>query len=369
MENETIKEHLYILIICGGGGTRLWPRSRKKTPKQFLNNFFGKETLFTQTVNRAQKLTTSDKIFVITNGDYVDEVITQGNIISTRNIIAEPIGKNTAVAMGVAAAYIKKVDPQAIILNFYSDALIQDSPEFTDAVNRAVKAAKLGDYLVSIGLKPTFAHTGLGYIEAGQEIEPNSRILNAISFKEKPDLETAQKFLTAGNYFWNAGFYCWSATAILNAFAKYSVDLFALIDRVYNAIGQPEEKEVFNSCYENAKSVQIDTEISEKADNKLVVPANFSWSDVGDWKVTYELKNKDKSENVIESFGNTGRTISIDSKNCLVEANNRLVAIVGVENLVVVETDDAILICNKDKSQDVKKVVEELKANNNQELL
>ncbi|RJR24542.1 mannose-1-phosphate guanylyltransferase [Candidatus Microgenomates bacterium] len=365
---ESYKNHLYVLILCGGGGTRLWPRSRRKTPKQFLTDFFGKETLFSQTVERARWLTSDDKIFVITNSDYVDEVLAQGKVISPRNIIAEPKAKNTAMAMGVGAAYIRAVDPQAIILNFASDAAIGDKEVFVDQMLLAAKTAAQGDFLVTVGIQPTFPHTGLGYIEAGERTGGEA-VFKVTSFKEKPDLETAKKFVESGNYYWNANLYVWSATSVWGAFEKYAPGIHKYLEQITEAIDKENEKEVLDKSYEEVESVAVDYAISEKAENLLLVPATFAWSDVGDWKVTYDLSLKDKDNNVIQIFGEKGQHLGFDTQDCLVETENRLVATVGVSDLIIIETDDATLVCHKDKAQDVKKIVTELKEKGKEEFL
>lgn len=360
MEGKELDKHLFVLILCGGGGTRLWPRSRKKTPKQFLANFFGKETIFTRTVKRAQLLTTNDKIFVITYSDYVDEVLAQGKVISPRNIIAEPVGKNTAMAMGVGAAYIKKQDPEAIIINLASDQLIENEPIFVREMLLAVKAARSGDYIVTVGIKPTFPHTGLGYIESGEDFGSDG-VKKVIRFKEKPDFETAKSFLQAGNFFWNANLYVWSVPTIWGAFKKREQDRFQLLEKIFDNIGKPSEEANLQACYQKATDISIDFAVSEKADNLILVPGTFRWSDIGDWGVVYELKKKDADGNVVESFGDSGWHFALDTKNCLVETENRFVATIGISDLIIVEKEDCVLICSRKKAQDVKKVVEELK--------
>jgi len=367
---ESLKEHLYALIICGGAGTRLWPRSRQKTPKQFLEKFYGESTLFVQTVARAKLLTDNNKIFVVTLADYADEILQQSPDILGKNIIAEPVGRNTAMAIGIGAAYIKKIDPEAVIMNFWSDALIKENDLFTERLNLAASTAFEGNYLVDVGLKPTFPHTGLGYIEAGDKINSAlGEIYKVNSFKEKPDLATAQEYLNKGNYYWNTGIYVWSAKAIFEAFSKYSPKIFALLEKIFSCIGSNNEREIVQQVYQEVENIAIDVAVSEKADNLVLVPASFSWSDIGDWKVTYDLKEKDQDENVIEVFGKNGWHLGVDTKNTFIDVEDRLVATVGVENLVIVETKDAILICNKNKSQDVKKIVSLLKEKGKNEYL
>jgi len=367
---EEIKNHLYVLILCGGGGNRLWPASRQKTPKQFLRNFFGQTSLFTQTVERAQWLTSNEKIFVVTLNDYVDEVLNQGKVILPRNVISEPQGKNTALAMGIGAAYIKKIDPRAIIINFASDHIIGDKEKFVSQISLAVQAAASGNYLIAVGIKPRFAHSGLGYIEAGKKFEQISdKVFKVVSFKEKPDLKTAKRFLKSGRYFWNANLYVWSAESIWSAFFKYAPKTFFLLEEVFKHIGSNNEAKILEKVYREAESVQIDYAISEKADNLLLVPATFSWSDIGDWKTAYEIKKKDKNGNVVEYYGENGFFLGTETKNCFIRAEDSLVATVGVSDLIIVQMRDAVLVCSRDKAQKVKEIVNMLKEEKKANLL
>jgi len=360
---ETYKEHLYALIVCGGAGTRLWPRSRKSTPKQFLPKFYGEKTLFGQTLDRAKLLSTPDHIyFIVTSDDYAKQMVQMHSEILPQNIIVEPFGRNTAMAVGVGAAYIRKADFEAVIMNFWSDAVIVENDLFCQSLNLAAETAFGGDWLVTVGLKPAFPHTGLGYIETkGKFGSKNGEVLRVNSFKEKPNLATAREFLSQGNYFWNTGIYVWSAVSIFNAFSKHSPALYQLLEKIFNSIGTPEGKEIFLKAYEGAESLPIDTAVSEKADNLLLVPASFGWSDIGDWKITYELKDKDVNGNVVEFFGEGGAHLGFETKNCLVEAQSRLVATVGVSDLIIVEMKDVVLVCGREKAQDVKNIVNTLK--------
>ena len=359
---ESYKDHLYALIICGGAGTRLWPRSLQKTPKQFLEKFYGEKTLFVQTVERAKLLTTNDKIFVITLTDYADEILQQSSDILAKNIIPEPFGRNTAMAVGVGAAYIKKVDPQAVIMNFWSDAAIEQNDIFAEKLYLAAEAAYSGDYLTVVGLKPTFPHTGLGYIETGELFTKfGGEVFKVNSFREKPDLATAQEFMAKGNCFWNTGIYVWSVKAIFEAFLKYSPGVYALLEKIFNGIGTAQEREIVRKAYEEVENISIDVAVSEKADNLLLVPATFTWSDIGDWKVAYDLKEKDAQGNVVESFGEKGWHLGVETKNCLIEVQDKLVATAGVSDLVIIETNKVVLVCSKEKSQEVKAIVNSLK--------
>ncbi len=366
---ESYKDHLYVLIICGGAGTRLWPRSIKQTPKQFLEKFYGQTTLFRQTVERAKLLTSPDKIFVITVAGYEDEVLSQAKDILPQNVIAEPVGKNTAMAIGVGSAYVKKIDPKAVIANFWADAVIEQNDKFVEKLSLAAKTAFEGNYLVAVGIKPTFPHMGLGYLEAGELFSQESDVFKVRSFKEKPDLATAQEFLSKGNYFWNVGIYVWSESALFEAFSKYSPDLFSRLETIFEVIGTPAEKETFLRVYNEVESVPIDVAVSEKADNLLLVTADFIWSDIGDWKVVYDLKSKDENGNVIEAVTDKGWFLGIETKNCLIGTQDKLIATIGLSDLVIVQTEKAVLICPRDRTQEVKQIVAALKEKDRKDCL
>jgi len=362
-------DHLFVLIICGGGGTRLWPRSRKKTPKQFIN-LLGEKTLFEQTIERARNLVPDERIFVVTNMDYVDEIITQGKL-SLKNIFAEPQARNTALAMVAGSAVIDKVDPQALIINMWSDHLISPLEEFTTNALLAAQVAFGRDLLVTVGLKPTFPHTGLGYIHAGEKLTEfkNNEVFKVKEFKEKPDLIQAKEFVKSGDYYWNTGMFTWSSQAFIKSCEKNAPKLGEAFKKIHSAWGQNDEKKVIDEVYAQAEDISIDFALAEKADNLALVPASFSWSDVGSWQVIYDVGKKDENGNLIVKLSKQGEIYNINSTNNLVQFSDRLVALVGVENLVIIDTPDALLICRKDKAQDVKKIVETLKEKGKKEYL
>lgn len=361
------------MILCGGGGTRLWPRSRAQMPKQFIHFFFDK-TLYQQAIKLAKTVVSTRRIFVITSQDYVDDIRRESPEILPKNIIAEPQKKNTALAMGVAAAYVFRQDPQAVIINFASDHIVENFKQATKTVLAAAQIAYDQKTLVSVGIKPTFAHTGYGYIQAGKQRETvgGLPVYQVTEFKEKPDRKTAQRFVDNGNYFWNANWYTWSAQAILAAFRQHAPGLADNISRVLAAIGTPAEKQVLKQEYEKAKEEAIDTAISEKAKNLVVVPGNFGWNDIGSWNVVWDLAEKDRNQNVIIQSSKAKKKQEVflhDSHNCLVHYQDQLIALVGVEGLVVVDTGDALLVCKKDRTQEVKEIVNQLKAAGKKEYL
>lgn len=307
----------------------------------------------------------NERIFVITFKDHAEEVMEQLPKIPKENFIVEPQAKNTALAMGTAAAYIAAKDSEGVIVNLAADHIYKDVKKFQETALAALEAATQGDYIVAIGIKPTFAHTGLGYIRIGDQLghikidQKDIFAFKSKGFKEKPDLATAQSFLASEQYLWNANLYCWSVKSIFNAFEIHSPEIFKAISKIKESVGKSDENQVLEKVYSEAENVQIDYAVSEKAGNIVVIPGDFGWSDVGDWKVVYDLSDKDSGGNVIVNKGTD--FININSENCLVEANGKLIVTIGLDDLVIIDTEDALLICKKEKSQAVKKAVEKLK--------
>ncbi len=369
MDKKKIKEHLFILILCGGGGTRLWPRSRKETPKQFVD-LLGEKTIFVQTMERARRLTSEERIFIITNADYVDEVYEQGKV-SLKNVIAEPQKKDTALAMAVGAAVIEKIDPEAVIVNFAADHLISPMDKFLRDMTIAAELAQKGEYLVTVGIKPTFPHTGFGYIHAGKKFTKvrGKKIFKVESYKEKPDLSRAKRFLKSGKYYWNANLYTWRASAFLEACKAHAPAIFKGAKEIQKAWGTEDEQETIERVYNRTEGIAVDYAVSEKADNLLLVPASFDWNDLGDWEVVWDMSKKDKDGNVVIKFGEKGEFLSIDSRGNLVQYSDQIITLVGVEDMIIIDTPDAILICHKDKAESVKKMVKLLKKTGRQEYL
>ncbi len=363
-----VSPHDYVVILAGGGGTRLWPKSRQKLPKHLLQ-LVGEETMLQLTYQRIVKILPKEKIFIITHKDHLVDAQEQLPDLPKDNWIVEPKAKNTALAMGVAAAYIYKKDPEAVIINSPADHIINDQVEFEKAYHAALKAAETyPDNIIAVGIQPTFAHTGLGYIKLGEQIDTDVyEIYKCLGFKEKPDLTTAQSFLDSGEYLWNANYYCWKATELFAAFKKYSPSIHTSLEKIIDGLGTPQEQSILEQVYNEAESMQIDIAVSEKADNLLVIPGKFDWSDVGDWKVVHEMSEQDENGNVVVNASTDH--INIDSENCFVESGEKTIVTIGLKDIVVVDTPDALLICHKDKTQDVKKVVEKLKEDKKHHLL
>lgn len=359
----TDNKHLYAVLLAGGGGTRLWPKSRGKTPKQFLK-LTGEKTMMQIAADRINQLVEWSKIIVVTNHKYAKDVQKQLPKVLPSNIIAEPEKKDTALAMLIGALYAKSQDKDAVIINSASDHIVVNSAEFDRVMDRAAQIASQDHYLVTVGITPTYPTSAFGYIKVGKEIKKLDRDLNLFkvdSFTEKPNLATAIAFISTGRYFWNANMYVWSAKALQNAFAKH-MPAMAKLTKGLEKLKTEQFHQSLKTIYAEAESISIDYAISEKADNLVLIPGDFGWNDVGDWKVVYSLGKKDSAGNVIMGDNKKSQTLAINAQGNLIHSNDRLIALYGIKDMIVIDTDEILMICPKDKSQDVKKLVEQLKA-------
>lgn len=348
--------------MAGGVGTRFWPQSRQSKPKQFLN-FFGNRSLLQNTVDRIKKLVPSDCIYVITNERYTDLVQQQVPDIPVENIIGETIARNTAPCIALAAAVIRQRDPEGTMIVLPSDHHISKPDQFIKVLETAVKTANKNSNIVTIGIKPHRPETGYGYIQfSDEEFGSNGDIptYNVVTFAEKPDYETAIEFINSGDFLWNSGMFVWRASAILNEIQHYLPQIARQVDVLKNSLNRSGlNKDLIDTFYHNCISISIDYGVMEKAKTVYVVPGDFGWNDVGSWLAAYELEEKDSEGNVV----NVPYSRLINSTNCFIRSDSdtkKLIAIVGLQGVAVVDTDDALLICRLDASQDVKKVVESL---------
>ncbi len=363
-------DHTYAVILAGGGGTRLWPKSRQKNPKQFLK-LVGKNTMLQVTASRMSKLVPFDRFIIVTNKLYEKDVKEQLPEVPTENIISEPEKKDTAMAMLVGSLFAQSKDPAAIVVNAASDHVVTNEKEFVRVMKAAIKTAASKNYLISVGITPTFPATGFGYIKIGEDLKKLSGSLSLFkvdSFTEKPNRATARAFISTGKYFWNANMYVWSAAAIIEAFDKYMPKMHKLTADLSVSTTQ-KFHQMLPKIYQQAESISIDYAISEKADNLALIPGDFGWNDVGDWGVVYDLGTKDLAGNVIISENSKAHALSIKAHNNLLHTNNRLIAIFGVDDLVVIDTDEILMIAPKNKSQEVKKLVNRLKEEKRDEYL
>lgn len=364
------QNHTFAVILAGGGGTRLWPKSRKNTPKQFLK-LTGKKTMMQVAADRITKIVPWENVIVVTNKLYTAEVAEQLPEVPKENIIAEPEKRDTAMAMLVGALFAKSKDPEAVILNAASDHVVTDEKEFVKVMQAATETAAKSPYLVTVGITPNYPTSAFGYIKVGSEIKKLDRSLSLFkveSFTEKPNLATAIAYISTGRYFWNANMYVWKASTLQAAFEKHKPDLYKLTQDLPN-MKPAEFHKSLAAKYKKAESISIDYAISEKADNLVLIPGDFGWNDIGEWKVVYDLGKKDLAGNVIVGDQDNTHTLTIQAQNNLIHDNGRLIALLGVDDLIVVDTDEILLICPKTRSQDVKKLVERLKEEDKKEYL
>jgi mannose-1-phosphate guanylyltransferase len=356
-EDSTKDINMYAVIMAGGRGTRFWPLSREKKPKHLLN-ITGEKTIIQQTIARITPLIPEENILIVTSVDHYDEVKRQCPNIPERNIIAEPSGRNTAPCIGLAAMHIRKRDPESIMAVLPSDHLIENEEDFLNILTVAGKMAQRGNHLITIGIKPTGPETGYGYIERGEhETAIDGRSIYRVkSFREKPSLSLAEEFVKDGNFFWNSGTFIWSISTIINEIKKLLPDLYEGLLKIEDSIGTIQENQITRSVYDKIEPVSIDYGVMEKAPGTFLIRGNFGWSDIGSWDALSEVLDKGKSDNFAK-----GEIISINSSDSFIYNPYRLVALVGIKDLIVVETEDALLICKKNRSQDVKKITEELR--------
>ena len=355
----------YGVIMAGGGGTRFWPLSRQKNPKQLLN-LTGKDLMVNEAIDRLFYTADKKDIFIVTNAAQVESMrkATKGRI-RPDHILSEPSARNTAACVGYAAMEIVKKYGDGVMVITPSDAYIKDTAAFTRTLSEAVKAAEERDKLVTIGIAPTFPATGYGYIRFDKTQDTAAKTV--AEFKEKPDEETARAYLETGAYAWNSGMFIWKAGVILDKFRQFIPDIYADLKQIGDAIGQDNEYDVVNAVYPNIRKISVDYAIMEPSASSgdvLVVPGEFGWNDVGSWDMMGVLHETDGQGNIA-----LGDVIAINTTSSIVYSSKKLVAVVGVDNLVVVETPDAIMVCGKDKAQDVKLIVDNLNATGRKEFL
>ncbi|MBI3495604.1 mannose-1-phosphate guanylyltransferase [Candidatus Berkelbacteria bacterium] len=348
-----LRDHFYLVIMAGGTGTRLWPKSRTATPKQF-QKILGSETLLKTTFKRVSKLVADpDHIFVSTNRACAAMVRKELPELPRKNLIIEPEPRNTAPAMAVAAWVISKRDPQAIVATAPSDHVVLNKKKYYQAIEQGIRVlTRDPNQLITVGIKPTYAETGYGYIKLGapyraklksQILNPKSQIFQVAKFVEKPSEKTAKQYLASGSYLWNASYFMWTAEHFLELVAQFLPEVSKRL---------PQYPEYFASF----PNVAIDTAIAEKTKKILVISADLGWSDIGSWAAVFDIMKKGGVRNVA-----SGKFIGIDTENCLIQGADRLIATVGLKNMVVVDTGDVILIAEKGASQKVKQVIEQLR--------
>ncbi|MEP6896061.1 MAG: sugar phosphate nucleotidyltransferase [Chloroflexota bacterium] len=364
-----MNEHSYAVIMAGGGGTRLWPISRRETPKQLLP-LLGKETLFQSTVSRLETLFPPERILVVTVAEQAREMKNQVPAIPEDNYLIEPAPRGTASVVALAAAVLRKRDPKAVMAIQTADHHIRNRDLFNYLITTALQVADQ-NYLVTLGITPTFASTGYGYIQQGDPLPGDYKypVYTVKNFKEKPDEVTAHQLLRSGDHSWNSGMFVWRVDAILAEIEKQMPDLFQAVNKIASAWNTPEQNEVVRNEWNGLKSQTIDYGIMERAERVAVLPAGgLGWSDVGAWDSLFEVLLPDMNGNVAT---NIQRHLALDTHNTLVYAagDERLIVTIGLDDMVVVDAGDVLMICKTDQSQKVRDVVEHLKKHNQEKYL
>jgi mannose-1-phosphate guanylyltransferase len=356
------KPNFYPVILAGGRGTRFWPLSRRKRAKQMLA-LDGDRTMIQQTVDRLLALADPKRFWIVTNGDLRDGIARQLPKLPKKQIVAEPVGRNTAPAIGLAAFIIQRHDPDAVIGLFPSDHVVANEKEFRRIIKRAVEIASVDENMVVMGIQPNRAETGYGYIEAGASSQPE--VLDVRRFTEKPDTGTAQRFVAAGNFYWNSGMFVWGARTLANALKEHLLNTAPILEEIAASYGTKKFDKTFAKLYPKCENISVDYAVLEprsaKGEGKshlYCIPSSFGWNDLGSWAALFEhrsAKQKD-GHNVIHAID----SFVLDASGNYVHSPKKFVATVGVDNLVIVETEDALLITTREKCQDVGKVVKHL---------
>ena len=351
------------LIMAGGKGERFWPRSRKNNPKQFLCLTGDGKTMIQQTVDRIRSIVDIEDIFIATNENYKDLVKTQLPEIPEGNILLEPVGRNTAPCIGMGAVHVRKKYGDAVMLVLPSDHQIKYKGMYLNVLKDAIDVATKGENLVTLGITPNAPETGYGYIKFSPD-EMSGRAFKVERFVEKPDVATAKSYLETEEYMWNSGMFVWKASTILNSMEKHLPEIYNGLKRIEESIGTDDEKSIISGVFDVIPSESIDYGILEKENNIYVLPGTFGWDDVGSWLSVARMKQPNDQGNVVE-----GNAMTVNVKNCIIEGQDKLIATVGVHDLVIVDTPDATLICDKDSTADIKKIVENLRICNRDQYL
>jgi mannose-1-phosphate guanylyltransferase len=352
------KNH-YALIMAGGIGSRFWPVSRTNFPKQFLDVLGTGKSLIQNTYERFKKILPLENIYILTNESYFDLVKEQLPELSDNQIIGEPIMRNTAPCIAYGCNKIKQLNPDALVVVAPSDHLILETDNFIEVIHQSLNAASEHDCLITLGIKPSRPDTGYGYIQYSNH-ELTENLFKVKTFTEKPSLEIAQTFLASGDFLWNAGIFIWSVNAISKALDRYLPDMSEIFKEGEKAYNTPLEKDFIQNAFQRCTNISIDYGIMEKADNVYVIPSDFGWSELGTWaSVFYELADKDYVGNAVI---HSDRVMMYNSSNCMVNVpQDKLVILQGLHDFIVVEANNTLMICPKDKEQHVKQVVADVK--------
>lgn len=355
-----------VVIMAGGKGERFWPKSRINLPKQFLSLTDDGKSMIQHTVERVKNLVDIENIYVVTNEMYKNLVSEHIPDIPEANIIIEPAAKNTAPCIGLAAVHIAKKDINSKMIILPSDHLIKFNEIFIDTLKTALDVVEKDDNLATIGITPNYPETGYGYInfKKGEKFKNKANVYEVLSFVEKPNLEKAKEYLASGQYLWNSGMFVWKTSTILKNFKEYLPEIFDGLQKIGESINTEKYENTLKEVFSNLPSESIDYGIMEKADNIYVIPGNFGWDDVGSWLSLERINKTNQDGNVIK-----GNVISIKTKNSIIQGGDKLIATIGLKDVVIIDTDDAMLICHKNNTQEVKEIISNLRICNRNEYL
>lgn len=359
-------DHYYALIMAGGGGTRLWPMSRGKTPKQMLP-LVEEQSMFSVSVNRLAPLFTPEQIYVVAGESHVDALRRQAPEIPAQNFIAEPSARDSGPAAALGISVIQQRDPQATVVLLTADHHIADKDGFRRVLATAHDVAQQNT-IVTLGISASLPSTGFGYIQRGTQLsEVNGfRCYKAVRFTEKPDFETAMAFIASGDYSWNSGMFAMRADTAMAEFQRQQPEIYRLMRQLQPSLDTPEYQDALHEIWQQVPKISIDYAIMEGAQNMAVIPVDIGWSDVGSWDALYDVLQADEGGNCFK--GHAPDRITVDTKNTLVYSD-KLTVTIGIENLVIVETDDVLMVCRKERAQDVRQVVSLLREKNNEHYL
>jgi len=358
-----MNKNFYAIIMAGGIGSRFWPFSRTKYPKQFHDVLGIGKSLLQQTVDRFLPICPKENIFIVTNKDYTGLVKEQLPFLTNDQILGEPIGRNTAPCIAYACYKIKNKNKEAVVVVAPSDHVITKEQEFVDVVATGLTAALETDILITLGIKPSRPDTGYGYI---QYIENDEKELKKVkTFTEKPALDLAKKFIESGDFVWNAGIFLWNIRTIISGFEKYMPEMAEIFEEGKKDYWSDKEGDFVGKAYSQCKNISIDYGIMEKAENVYVLLSDFGWSDLGTWKSLYDISPKNEQNNVV-----TGNVIASDTSNCIIKTPvDKLVVVHGLDNFIIAEYDGVLMICKKDDEQKVKEFVAQVKATKDQKYI
>ena len=360
-----MNKHNYVAIMAGGIGSRFWPKSRQDFPKQFLDILNTGKTLIQWTFERFATLIPVENIYIVTSQEYIEIVKEQLPGLPEENILGEPSRKNTAPCIAYISLKLHQKDPDASLIIAPSDHLIMDNIAFIKVCLEALSFVNKHRAFITLGIKPSYPNTGYGYIQHEQQ-SVTDNVYKVKTFTEKPNLELAKTFLSSGDFLWNAGIFVWQVKNILEAFERYLPEMYEVFMADKDKFNTPAEKKALEHIYPLCTNISIDFGIMEKADNVYVIPSEFGWSDLGTWNSAYENLEKDYLENAVAG----DNVIVIDATRCVVHApNEKLLVLQGLDEFIVVDTDDVLLICKRDKEQEIKEYVAEVRRNKGDDFL